>query len=91
MEKIKVDFKSQTLEIISNITVKELLAITNAVDLSSFTIISSINKLEITGVRTESENIIILKSLGYYTNKVIAEKLGLSERTVYRKLKELGI
>jgi len=88
MEKIKVDFKSQTLEIISNITVKELLAVTNAIDLSSFTIINSLDK---SIVRTEAENIRILYNKGCYTNKVIAEKLGFTERTLYRRLKELGI
>ena len=90
MEKIKVDFKSQTIQIVSNITVKEFLTVMNAINLLSFTINVPSNDISF-GVRTESDNIRLLKNSGRFTNKVIAEKLGLNERTLYRKLKELGI
>ena len=90
MEKIKVDFKSQTIQIVSGITVKEFLTVMNAINLLSFTINVPSNDI-LFGVRTESDNIRLLKNSGRFTNKVIAEKLGLNERTLYRKLKELGI
>lgn len=90
MEKIKVDFKSKTIQIVSNITVKEFLTVMNAINLLSFTINVPSNDI-LFGVRTESDNIRLLKNSGRFTNKVIAEKLGLNERTLYRKLKELGI
>ena len=90
MEKIKVDFKSQTIQIVSGITVKEFLTVMNAINLLSFTINVPSNDI-LFSVRTESDNIRLLKNSGRFTNKVIAEKLGLNERTLYRKLKELGI
>ena len=92
MEKIKVNFEKKIIKISSDITVKELLTILNSIDLLNFTIIGFSNTDEVLNcINSENENIKMLKHLGNLTNREIAIKLNINERTFYRRLKLLGL
>ena len=86
--KVKVNIETTTLEIVSSITVKEFIKLVKTIDVSKFIIVPSQTQSLLHEIDSENNNLKFLKNNCNMTNKAIAKKLGISERTVYRKLKE---